>query len=137
MAHWHGLAKLRMHHDLTLEIMDKLTTTLGEKLRAFSEQTCAAFATKELCREFNARTHHQTVETAAAEGTAGPSDSGKDGNTRLCKAFNLNTYKLHSLGDYVATIREYGTTDSYSTEPVCGHSSFGFSSPMCIICRES
>jgi hypothetical protein len=23
------------------------------------------------------------------------------------------------LGDYVSTIRQYGTCDSYSTEPVC------------------
>ena len=34
------------------------------------------------------------------------------------KGFNLNTYKLHSLGDYVETIRRYGTTDSYSTQLV-------------------
>lgn len=31
---------------------------------------------------------------------------------------NLNTYKFHAIGDVVATIRQYGTTDSYSTEPV-------------------
>ena len=37
---------------------------------------------------------------------------------RKQKKFNLNTYKTHSLGDYVQTIQMYGTTDSYSTEPV-------------------
>ena len=37
---------------------------------------------------------------------------------RRKKTFNLNTYKAHALGDYVETIRRYGTTDSYSTEPV-------------------
>jgi hypothetical protein len=37
---------------------------------------------------------------------------------RRKKTFNINTYKAHALGDYVATIRRYGTTDSYSTEPV-------------------
>lgn len=31
---------------------------------------------------------------------------------------NLNTYKVHSLGDYVEAIRRYGTTDSFSTEMV-------------------
>lgn len=31
---------------------------------------------------------------------------------------NLDTYKIHSLGDYVEAIRQYGTTDSYSTELV-------------------
>jgi len=28
------------------------------------------------------------------------------------------TYKYHALGDYVDTIRRFGTTDSYSTQPV-------------------
>ena len=28
------------------------------------------------------------------------------------KTYNMNTYKHHSLGDYVKHIREYGTTDS-------------------------
>jgi len=37
---------------------------------------------------------------------------------RRKKTLNLNTYKFHALGDYVETIKMYGTTDSYSTEPV-------------------
>ena len=32
---------------------------------------------------------------------------------------NLFTYKLHALGDYVHTIRAFGTTDSFSTQIVC------------------
>ena len=36
------------------------------------------------------------------------------------KVLNLRTYKLHALGDYVVQIRMFGTTDSYSTQPV-GH----------------
>lgn len=31
---------------------------------------------------------------------------------------NLDTYKVHSLGDYVEAIQQYGTTDSYTTELV-------------------
>lgn len=31
---------------------------------------------------------------------------------------DLNNYKFHALGDYVATIRLFGTTDSYSTQVV-------------------
>jgi hypothetical protein len=38
--------------------------------------------------------------------------------TRQPKGFNLNTYKFHALGDYTAAIRQFGTTDSYSTEIV-------------------
>lgn len=50
-GHWHGLAKLQMHHDITLEIFDAETRSLGEKLHDFSMKTCAAFDTIELCWE--------------------------------------------------------------------------------------
>jgi hypothetical protein len=39
-------------------------------------------------------------------------------NTRKPKLLNLETYTYHALGDYVRTIRTFGTTDSYSTQPV-------------------
>jgi len=38
--------------------------------------------------------------------------------SKLRKIFNLCTYKLHALGDYVAAIARYGTTDNYSTQVV-------------------
>ena len=38
--------------------------------------------------------------------------------SRKIKSINLATYKMHALGDYVDTIKMYGTTDSYSTEIV-------------------
>ncbi|KAG6914911.1 hypothetical protein DXG01_014473 [Tephrocybe rancida] len=37
-------------------------------------------------------------------------------STRRAKALNLDTYKFHALGDVAGHIREFGTTDSYSTE---------------------
>jgi hypothetical protein len=37
---------------------------------------------------------------------------------KLPKVLNLLTYKVHALGDYVQTIRMFGTTDSYSTQIV-------------------
>jgi len=139
MAHWHALAKLRMHNDCTLDVMQTVTVSLGDKLRRFSQVTCSAFATKELRREYNARVRRE-ARTAAkkSHGTAGasnptnqasptemdPSDSLLVVNDpprirrQRLKTFNLNTFKCHSLGDYVNTIRQYGTSDSYSTEPV-------------------
>ncbi|TFK17642.1 hypothetical protein FA15DRAFT_547545, partial [Coprinopsis marcescibilis] len=35
------------------------------------------------------------------------------------KVFNLNTYKFHSLGNYVFSIKQFGTSDSHTTETVC------------------
>jgi hypothetical protein len=54
-AQWHGLAKLRLHTDATLDIMDNVTMVLGKILRAFQKGTCADLQTLELKRERDAR----------------------------------------------------------------------------------
>jgi hypothetical protein len=164
MAHWHALAKLRMHNDLTLQVMDSVTKSLGHRLRAFKDKTCAAFATKELRREYDARMRRRTKKTAtrvkkaATHTTDGATENSLSSSTnrtsfnisipsshsatnserlqsstptdeaarvsvdthkgRRPKTLSLNTYNTHSLGDYPRIIREYGTTDSFSTEPV-------------------
>ena len=189
VAHWHGLAKLRLHTDTTLDILDKLTASLGKELRGFNQYTCSAFTTWELRREANARNrrrikqgvqagknttmiastasisgaareevvqvarttisettivvntrkrgrtapgktqkwdrmaesdmHVQANEsTTSAGATAGLNTAAQNDGGRQQKGFNLNTYKYHALGDVADTIRRYGTTDSYSTEPV-------------------
>jgi len=114
LAHWHGLAKLRMHSDLTLAILDKETTVVGRLLRTFNANTCAQFKTKELRREAEAR------QRKSAKAAQGGQSSSSTVTTRKSRSFNMNTYKVHALGDYVETIKTYGTTDSYSTEPVGG-----------------
>ena len=158
MAHWHGLSKLRMHHDLTLDIMESVVISLGKLLRSFRDVTCPAFKTKELRREADARARR---ELKKASPTYRHSPNVQGGGTDVChpvsqspaifeappprqptpeqhpsagrhstvlakakaptrrpKTFNLGTYKGHSYGDYVKSIRQYGTMDSYSTEPV-------------------
>ena len=186
-GHWHGLAKLRMHHDITLDILDAVTKELGMKLRNFNRNTCAAFDTVELRREYQARIRREatksnshdplsrnatlpssnppslqllqpTIESQGSNGL-GTNDRPPDqfttsreviftptplgqiqssegsrsmrtqtskmlvGTTagRRRKKLNINTYKFHSYGDYANTIQIYGTTDSYSTEPVTLH----------------
>lgn len=158
-GHWHGLAKLRLHTDETLAILDNLTTVLGNDLRTFKVKTCAAFKTKELQREADARRRRRVTQVAKAKaspvepistGVATQPDTPQltsvlsptiadntssnqpttstsidksttdlpASATRRPREFNMNTYKTHALGDYVETIRQYGTTDSYSTELV-------------------
>ena len=126
--------------------MDAVTTDLGNHLRTFKQGTCAEFATKELQRESAARIRRQNrspqLNTSSRRGRQcsqlNPSDfhptsahaatpdqiaanekSNDASGTRRPKTLNLNTYKFHALGDYVNTICTFGTTDSYSTEPVC------------------
>jgi hypothetical protein len=174
MAHWHSLAKLRLHTDISLAAMDRITVLLGQKLRQFQQKTCSAFATRELSRERDARVRRQSPkvqatrrptatpqlpiqqptnsstgrsptatalrpgpsvkssatpnrmlssiespDASACHGSSAspPGPSRRDGGRRQ-KTFNLNTYKFHALGDYAATIRQFGTTDSYTTEMV-------------------
>jgi hypothetical protein len=147
MAHWHGLAKLRMHNDLTLDVMDVVTVSLGDKLRAFSQDTCAAFDTKELPREADARFLPVTKQSTS-KGSEPVHDANADASSQVHQAppnvaaalsaireqpsfvqtgepshvppglRSYITYKFHSFGDHVSPIRPYGTMDSYSTEPV-------------------
>ncbi|KIM50229.1 hypothetical protein SCLCIDRAFT_34500 [Scleroderma citrinum Foug A] len=48
LAHWHSLAKLRLHTDETLAVFEKVNVCLGIELCTFANETCAAFSTKEL-----------------------------------------------------------------------------------------
>jgi hypothetical protein len=115
-AHWHGLAKLQMHTDLTLDIMDGVTTAIGAGFRNFQMKVCPTYTTRELQREANARKRRESKNTKA--GADGLTLKSCDNDGKKKKVFNIQTYKCHALGDYVETIRKYGTTDSYSTEPV-------------------
>ena len=132
-VHWHGLAKLRMHTDPTLEILDNTTILLGAQFRAFAEKTCSGFDTVELKREKEARQRRQMkrsekqkaknasnreAQNILATDLAAGSSSKETKWGRHKKKFNLKSYKYHSLGDYTDMIRRYGTSDSFSTEPV-------------------
>ncbi|KAG6905526.1 hypothetical protein DXG01_002238 [Tephrocybe rancida] len=119
-ATWHGLAKLRIHNDLTLAALDEATTmVLGTELRNFVSSTCTSFETRELPCEADAHARHATNgkknTSQVASGRAQPS-AALGATTRRLKTLNLDTYKFHALGDVLAHIREFGTTDSYSTE---------------------
>ncbi|KAG6912752.1 hypothetical protein DXG01_012439, partial [Tephrocybe rancida] len=79
-----------MHNDTTLAVLDKTTKTLGTELHKFVSTSCTLFDTRKLPREAEARTRWATKGKAK-------SDAGME-------------------GDVAAHIREFGTTDSYSTE---------------------
>ncbi|KAJ7290637.1 hypothetical protein C8J57DRAFT_1611754 [Mycena rebaudengoi] len=116
LAYWHGLAKLRLHTDSTLNTLKDVTTQLGRQLRYFRRVTCAAFTTHELPSEEAARGRRRAKKAAAASAEGAPPPPPSEG--KRLKIFNMFTYKGHSLGDYFRTIRFFGTVDSYSTQPV-------------------
>lgn len=113
LAAWHASAKLRMHTESSLNILDSWTTALGQHLRHFQRVTCAAFDTHETRREREAR---QRAEARRQPQTG--SSNAQAPNARRPKTFNLTRYKVHALGDYVSAIRRAGPTDNFTTQMV-------------------
>jgi hypothetical protein len=132
-----------MHTDISLGILDEGTTQLGGHLRRFVTSISVDYETRELRREADARRRRETrkanqreAHKASSSAASGPApticksshpnhdkpqqsdDTQAPSRSRKLKTFRLNTYKHHALGDVVATIRQFGTTESYSTEPV-------------------
>ncbi|KAG2155200.1 uncharacterized protein EDB93DRAFT_1247691 [Suillus bovinus] len=117
MSHWHGLAKLRMHSDITLKILDQQTTHLGEQFRHFKEKAkdAAKCNGNDLGRanEDNGKGKGKGKGKVIEQLQYLPAPK----QPRRKKSFNIQTYKFYVLGDYVSSIRHFGTTNSYSTEP--------------------
>lgn len=94
------------------------------------------FDTCELTHEAEARKRRQAKKDNAKRATVStskvtvpiPDAEAPKAHALLAKKFNLRTYKFHSLGDYPQTICQFGTTDSYSTEPASNSIAF-------LICR--
>lgn len=131
-----------MHTTNTLRLLDIATIEFGKHVRKFAEVTCTAFNTTELPKETAARMRRLAQKTQASSGDAsGPTqppsttttttpNAALPANTTTAQApsssapstmrtFSLSTYKLHSAGGhYTDAIREYGTTDSYTTQLV-------------------
>lgn len=107
-AQWHALAKLRLHNDYTLDLLEYTTTQLGAHTRRFNRDTCSQVSTRELPREAEARVRRESKGKG----------KGVASNTRKPATLGIFTIKFHFLGDYVPTIRRFGTSDSYSTEIV-------------------
>jgi hypothetical protein len=111
-AEWHALAKLRLHSDSTLTFLEETFKKLSQQLRKFRTGTCAAIDTLELPKERAARQRR-------FDQRLGTHNVSPESTRPKAKKFNLNTYKFHAMGDYVRTIRFFGTTDSFTTQIVC------------------
>jgi len=111
-AQWHALAKLRLHSESTLTVLDETFKRLSRQLRKFRDVTCPAFTTVELPKERAARERKAARESSGA----GNAEAGTSG--RKSKKFNMNTYKFHAMGDYIHSIRLFGTVDSFTSQIV-------------------
>jgi hypothetical protein len=108
---WHALAKLRLHTETTVTILEATTTNLGTAVRRF-EKSCRDIDTRELPKEVVARTRRDAkANTSGRKGKQAASGSKK-------KTLNLKTFKWHAIGHLPHFIRRHGTSDSYSTQVV-------------------
>lgn len=112
LASWHAYAKLRVHTETTVRLLDQSTTDLGRHVRLFKKITCSAYDTRELPREMAARGRRHAAKTKKSATKTKTSLSPNH------KELNINTPKFHALGGYADAIRRFGTTDSYSTQIV-------------------
>jgi hypothetical protein len=129
-AQWHALAKLRIHTESSLGFLEDTFTVLSKQLRKFRDFTCAAFETVELPKEKAARQRRFAQR-------AGPNDGSSESRGPRVKRFNLSTYKFHAMGDYVRTIKLFGTTDSFTTQIVSIVSPLKVGSEVVILVRGS
>ena len=120
---WHGLAKLHLHTELTVQALESSTTQLGIAFHKFQSTTCAEFVTCHLSSEEAAwgcwkAAKAKLQPTAPKLKSKGKEleSKGKKKVSSMLWAFGLSNCKTHVLPDYVKTIREFGTMDGYSTQ---------------------
>lgn len=97
MAHWHGLAKLRLHSDFTLRIMDDVTSAVGRQFRAFKATVCLAYDTSEIPLSYlrrqrlalNAKTDKQRMQSARQWATSNQGLLSKMSGTKKNSIFRL------------------------------------------------
>ena len=112
----HSFAKLRLHLEPALKVLDSHMTQLGHSLRRFKNRVCPAFITKELAKESGARHRKRAKDKERHPSSLSKGNQKATDDTLNQKMFSISTYKTHALGNYVRFISMFGTTDSYSMQ---------------------
>ena len=113
-AEWHTLAKMHLHTDSTLDWLDESTKAFRKHIQHFQSYTCSFFITQELPQEEAAHSRRRQKKKSINFLNLSPlipAPATPLAGTKK-KLFNLILVKLHALGDYVKTIKTFGTTDS-------------------------
>jgi len=117
-AEWHALAKLRMHTDGTLELLEHLTTDFGKLMRQFRDLSCPEFATVELPREANARRQRQLRELATqAQAHPLEATSGTNENNALPPISQPPTHPTPLSTAVVTSVEEVETSSGITELP--------------------
>jgi hypothetical protein len=121
LATWHAYAKLRLHTTHTIASLRSQTKELGRLLRHYSTKLCPKYATKLLPGEAAAAYRRKAANTKKVMPTSQQPKAPSKAKSTIPKGsgFNLQTYKIHALGDYADHIEQFGPTDCFSTQQVC------------------
>lgn len=114
-----------MHTTHTIESLRSQTKQLGSQLRRYANKICPKYKTKALPGEAAAAYRRKAAKAAkkakagsSSEKAGPPKAKSNSGNSAGLKKFNLNTYKVHALGDYADHIELFGPIDCFSTQQV-------------------
>jgi hypothetical protein len=131
VALWHGFGKMKIHTDISAQIFRGMTTELGRVLRQYKRKVCSHFHTQETPAEYTRRMHR-----FAKQGEQATLNTDNRRSRTVKKEYNDNTYKHHSLGDYVDAIIRFGATPSLSSQTVC-HYSFLLRPRLILVINQS
>jgi hypothetical protein len=115
LSYWHSLAKLHLHSETTLKVLDNVTSLLARALHYFKEVACPCFNTVKTKCAYNVRCRAADRRMSRQQANA-KLLSGAGAGGKWHKTFNLLMSKLHALRHYVENIKVLCTTDSYSTQ---------------------
>ena len=118
LATLHGLVKLQLHTESTLNNLENSATQLGNLLQTFKTDVCSEYATRDLPSEEAACGRCQAAKAQkGAGGAALPTNLAAV--ISKFHGLNMETYKLHAYPDYAASIRVHGVTENTSSKNVC------------------
>ncbi|TEB12649.1 hypothetical protein FA13DRAFT_1823627 [Coprinellus micaceus] len=112
---WHAYGKLRLHTTSTTSTFVLITRALGMSVRKFRSKVCSQFSTRNLPTE-EAAAIRRRQRQKAAKGDTQETTTPKKSRKSKVRDLNLTTFKFHNLGHYIPAIRQFGTTDNFSTQ---------------------
>ncbi len=114
-AEWHGLAKLRMHTESSLVLLESLTTEFGLLMQNFQELTCTEFATMDFLRETTARQRRDVNNQAATSSSSTVRQTSCLGPPNIESA--ATTQSAATTESIVATTSPPATEPTATAEP--------------------
>ncbi|KAF9784349.1 hypothetical protein BJ322DRAFT_1007005 [Thelephora terrestris] len=105
-----------MHTSYTITSLRSQTKELGRLLRLYANRLCPKYGTKPLPGEAAAAYRRKAASTKKTPATSQPRKAPLNTSAPKGSGFNLQTYKIHALGDYADHIEQFGPTDCFSTQ---------------------